>query len=95
MSIESVKMALPNPPVFAYGNVSLGGDDVTLTVPMWYRVLATVSAGASAYHGYRRNDSVGWAIAWGLLGGLFPVITPAIALAQGFGQPTYRTVRVR
>jgi hypothetical protein len=44
------------------------------------------SVGLSAYHGYKRNrGSVKWAIAWGLLGGLFPIITPAVAFAQGIG----------
>lgn len=53
--------------------------------------LSAASLGASAYHGYRRNrGSVGWAIAWGLLGGLFPIITPAVALAQGFAKPARR-----
>lgn len=56
-------------------------------VPVWYG-LAAVSSAASAYHGYKRNrGSVGWAVAWGALGGLFPVITPAIAVAEGFGKP--------
>jgi hypothetical protein len=50
-------------------------------------ILSTASAAASAYHGYKRNDSVGWAVVWFLMGGLFPVITPAVALAQGFGKP--------
>lgn len=50
--------------------------------------LVALSVGASAYHGYKRNHgSLGWGVAWGALGGLFPVITPAIALAQGFGKP--------
>lgn len=49
-------------------------------------VISTVSMAASAYHGYKRNDSVGWAIGWGLLGALFPIITPTIAVAQGFGK---------
>jgi hypothetical protein len=44
------------------------------------------SIGASAYHGYRRNDSLGWGIVWGLAGGVFPILTPAFALAQGFGK---------
>jgi len=53
-----------------------------------FYVLDIASIGASAFHGYRRhNGSVGAAIGWGLLGGLFPVITPAVAFAQGFGQP--------
>lgn len=51
-----------------------------------WAIASTASAGLSAYHGYRRNQSVGWAIGWALLGGAFPVITPAVAFAQGFGQ---------
>ncbi len=39
-----------------------------------------------AYHGYKRTDSIGWAIGWGLLGGIFPFITLPIAYAQGFGK---------
>jgi hypothetical protein len=53
-------------------------------------VLSTASFAASVYHGYKRNDSIGWAIWWGLMGGLFPVITPTIALAQGFAKPKVR-----
>lgn len=52
-----------------------------------YSALAIVSTGLSAYHGYKRNDSVGWALWWGFCGALFPVVTPAIAFAQGFGKP--------
>jgi hypothetical protein len=51
------------------------------------RLVVGASVAASAYHGYRRNRSVGWAIWWAAMGGLFPIVTPAIALAQGFGQP--------
>jgi hypothetical protein len=46
--------------------------------------------GALAYHGYKRNDSVLWAVGWGLLGGAFPVgtvIGGVIAYGQGFGKP--------
>jgi hypothetical protein len=50
-----------------------------------WAIAAAASIGASAYHGYKRNQSVGWAVIWGVLGGLFPIITPAIALGQGFG----------
>jgi hypothetical protein len=50
-------------------------------------LVRTVSAGASAYHGYKRNKSVGWAVAWGFFGGAFPIVVPAIALAQGFAKP--------
>ena len=53
--------------------------------PVW-AILWTASMAASAYHGYKRNESIGWAVGWGLLGGLFPVIVPTIAVAQGFGK---------
>jgi len=49
-----------------------------------WKYVAPVSALACAYHGYKRNDSLGWALWWFLVGGL--PITPVIALAQGFGE---------
>lgn len=48
--------------------------------------LSTASMAASTYHGYKRTGSVGWALGWGILGAIFPVVTPAIAVAQGFGK---------
>lgn len=57
----------------------------------WFMgVLSMASAGVSTYHGYRRHGTVGAAIGWGILGAIFPVITPAVALAQGFGHPKRR-----
>lgn len=53
---------------------------------MVLRGLAVVSMGLCAYHGYKRNDSIGWGVAWGALGSAFPIITVAIAAAQGFGE---------
>lgn len=52
--------------------------------------LGALSAAASAYHGYKRNNSLGWAIAWAAAGGFFPLITPAIGLAQGWGKRKQR-----
>lgn len=49
--------------------------------------VASLAGGAlGAYHGYKRNDSVGWAIGWAFLGSLFPYITVPVALAQGVGK---------
>ena len=48
-------------------------------------IMSSVGAATAAYHGYKRNQSVGWAIGWALLGGLAPLITNGVALAQGFG----------
>lgn len=58
-------------------------------MPTWFKVVSKAAGIAGtvigAYHGYKRNDSVGWAIGWGLLGGMFPVIVIPVAFAQGIG----------
>lgn len=67
---------------------ALGHDESgqeTLWRNVWYAASAA-SFAASIYHGYKRNDSVGWAIWWGLMGALFPVVTPTVAVIQGFGK---------
>lgn len=71
-------------PAQPMGEVSLPVMSST-TAALW-GLASAVSSAACAYHGYKRNDSVGWAIGWALLGGMFPIITPAIAAAQGFGE---------
>lgn len=61
-----------------------------------YAVVMAASGAASAYHGYLRSrGSVGSAVGWGLLGTIFPILTPAVALAQGFGKPKVRSNRRR
>lgn len=68
-----------------------GIEDISPGLRTAMYVLSALSAGASAFHGYRRNrGSIGWALGWGFLGGLFPIVTPAIAFAQGFGKPARR-----
>lgn len=74
----------PTPYQFSgLGQVDAGLADPTRMV---WGILSTASMAVGAYHGYRRNNSVGWALWWGLMGALFPVITPTIAVAQGFGK---------
>jgi len=61
-------------------------------------ILSTLSMAVSAYHGYKRNvnDSpILWGIVWGGLGAIFPVITPVIAIAEGYAQPLPPTVTVQ
>jgi hypothetical protein len=60
-------------------------------LPGWYHFLGYVGAAAGTYHGYKRHrGSIGWAIGWGLLGGILPVITLPLSAAQGFGKPKGR-----
>ena len=66
-------------------------DDATSpmrsTIGLVWSLASIAGMGLGAYHGYKRNDSVGWAIGWGLLGGLLPIIVLPVAYAQGFGEP--------
>ncbi len=61
---------------------------VAETLSALYMVGATVSGPACAYHGYKRNKSIPWALWWGFAGSVFFPITPVIAVAQGFGKPS-------
>lgn len=79
-------MGIMGPPMEIMGLDQFGQPSRSIW-PAFWGVAALASAGASAYHGYKRNESVGWAVVWGLLGSMFPIITPAVALAQGFGKP--------
>lgn len=46
----------------------------------------TLSMPVLAYHGYKRNDSIGWAFVWGFFGSWVWPITVPIAFAQGFAK---------
>jgi hypothetical protein len=63
-----------------------GGFTLPPMSPLW-KAVSAASAAACVYHGYKRNNSVGWALWWGIMGSMAPVIAPAIAVAQGFGKP--------
>jgi len=58
-----------------------------LPAPLWW-TLVSASIALSTYHGIKRHrGSIGWGLLWGGLGGLFPIVVPAIAIAQGLGTP--------
>lgn len=79
----------------SWGTAALGVAALGLIGAGFYRsavsglgALALVSAGASAYHGVKRHDgSWVWGAWWGTAGAMFPVITPVIAVAQGYAKP--------
>jgi hypothetical protein len=66
---------------------ALANYDAGDALATFWAVASVASAGACAYHGYKRNESVGWAIWWGLCGAAFPIVSTAIAVAQGFARP--------
>lgn len=49
-------------------------------------LVSTASAASGIYHGYRRNNSLGWGLWWGLMGAVFPVVSVAVSVAQGYGK---------
>lgn len=70
----------------ATGATAPPADNSTSTLATLGTLAAVAGTTIGAYHGYVRNGgSVGWAIAWGLLGGAFPLITVPIAVVQGVG----------
>ncbi len=55
---------------------------------VWIGGLSLLSAGFSFYHGYKKNyDSLGYGLLWGAAGALFPIITPAVAVVDGYAEP--------
>lgn len=66
-------------------SVATGAD---LPFPAWAKLTLNVaSAVLSGYHGTRRNGgSIFWGLVWFGLGAVFPVVTPVVATAQGFGR---------
>lgn len=68
------------------GGSVIASADVSLAPLVIPALLVAASVGVSAYHGYKRNNSTGWAVWWGLMGALFPIITPVVALVQGYGK---------
>jgi hypothetical protein len=75
----SVGLADPQP-------VAMESDGFKRTLKVAYALAGMAGSAIGAYHGYKRNDSLGWAIGWAFLGGLFPVIVIPVAFAQGLGE---------
>lgn len=79
----------PLPGARSAASTSLGAFDVKSLVSgdsTAWKVMRVVGGAVGAYHGYKRNNSVGWALVWGALGSLFPIPTAAIGVAQGLGK---------
>ena len=54
----------------------------------FWGALGIAGMALGVYHGYRRdNGSVGWAMGWGLFGGVVPIIAIPLMLAEGFAEP--------
>ena len=60
------------------------GPGIGMTI---WSILSTASMAACAYHGYKRRQKLLPALGWAFCGAVFPVLAPAIAVAQGFGKP--------
>ena len=94
-------MIIQHAPVSLFG---LGEGDVLVTetelvpapskVSMAWKWAAATSAIASAYHGSKRHHGSVWqTVKWGILGSIFPIITPLVAVGQGFAKPESEGLR--
>jgi hypothetical protein len=80
------------------GNTAPSGPSSSPTTTLYwklYSVLSFVGSATGAYHGYKRNRSVGWAVGWFFFGGIAPVLSIPISLAQGYGKPRVQSNRRR
>ncbi len=91
LGCASCSQAAMYPPGYAPAPEFRGLAQLDYSDPMVRTGLALISTAGmavSAYHGYKRNrGSIGWTIGWALLGGAFPIITPVVAVAQGYAKP--------
>lgn len=53
---------------------------------LWW-TLAAGSGALSAFHGYRRSNSIPKALGWFMAGTILPIPTVVIAIAQGYAKP--------
>ena len=78
------------PPIgYALGETDTAADLILPPLSpaaIFWSLLAAAGTAASAYHGWKRNESIGWAIVWGAAGALAPIITVPVAIAQGFSK---------
>lgn len=75
----------PLPPPDANGGMAQAGIYGGTRSAFWDWA-SFIGAGVGVYHGYKRNEKIGWALLWGFFGALTPIITIPVALAQGFGK---------
>jgi hypothetical protein len=75
----------------AYHHIGGFGDN-----NLW-EIVRLAGMGLAAYHGYRRNNSIGWAVGWAVLAALSPptssIVVVAVAYSQGFGKRRTRKGR--
>lgn len=80
LSPPIVDLLAPPPPAAASVGQAVAFDPTA--------VIQIASTALSAYHGYKRNDdSASWAAVWGLFGFVAPIITPIVAVIQGYAEP--------
>ncbi len=83
---EPLAPAMWDPRGNALNEPARRSDAIDIGLGLLWAAASAAGTGASAYHGYKRNESVGWGIWWAICGAVLPVVTVPIALAQGFGK---------
>jgi hypothetical protein len=89
LGLRYASAAAQTTPLGVSRDVRVGAPQTTTadsSLPAWWEMLSIAGGAVGAYHGWKRDESIGWAIGWGVLGVLFPVIVIPVALAQGIGK---------
>jgi len=80
---------VPTYPLGTLGQEGGWGSVSPLRQALYLAGLASIPV--LGYHGYKRNDSMGWALVWGIFGSIVWPITVPVAFVQGFGKRKVRS----
>lgn len=80
------EMSTPAMPATATPPAASSGFRMSANGMMLSASLSLLSGLVSAVHGWKRDHTPIAVFGWGTLGMMFPIITPAVALAQGYGR---------
>jgi len=78
------------PSVGAQAGVNLFGQRIGLGATLGFVSISLLSGALSAIHGWNRDHTPIAAWGWFTLGSLFPIVTPLVALGQGYAKPRRR-----
>ena len=78
------------PSIGAQAGVNVFGQRLGLGATLGFASVSLLSGALSAIHGWNRDKTPIAAWGWFTLGSLFPIVTPLVALGQGYAKPRRR-----
>lgn len=78
------------PSMGASAGINVFGQRLGLGATLGFASVSLLSGALSAIHGWNRDHTPIAAWGWFTLGSLFPIVTPLVALGQGYAKPRRR-----